>query len=69
MPKRKWTKLHDDVTIANERRHRSLRLREQHDARVTIVAAVDDLRDDPRSMPPEELEPGDKPPGDRRKGE
>ena len=69
MPKRKWTKLHDDVTIANERRHRSLRLSEQHDARVTIVEAVDDLRDNPRAAPPEELEPGDQPSRDHRKGE
>lgn len=51
MPKRKWNRLHDDITIASERDHRSRSLREQQEARVTVDEGLAEREEEPRSEP------------------
>lgn len=62
MPKRKWNRLHDEATIADERHHRSQQLSEQRDARATIEAAVAELQEAPeiagRARAPRPAGPG-----------
>lgn len=60
MPKRKWNRLHDEQTIADERDLRSRRLREQRDARASIDEAIADQQDAP--APPAEPGPITRPP-------